>query len=261
LSRRSPTGLELGEWRAWYRRYVRVGRSKFVELDTRTFKTQSEATTFFREMLSRYEPGNRVNDEDSLDLAALLERHPNYVTKIGCGVDHFGVEKTQHGTKCFRVVRVDGSNTDFSYPKCIAGRSPSRKQEVSAAFRQVVRFDLYRARDAFFAEHSDAEGCVTCAESGQRLERVQAHMDHRPPMTFEVIVTTFLAHQGLSPESVDVTTGQDNQVSPEITDKSLCEAFRSYHSRVARLDFVKSTINLAQSSPNRLKTGRVILNA
>lgn len=238
-----------------------MGRAKPVELDTRAFEKQSDATTFFREMLNRYRPGDRVSEEDSLHLAALLERHPEYTTKVGCGVDHFEVQMTEHGTPCFRIVRVDGNGTDFSYPRCISGRAPSRKQEVSAAFRQAVKFGLYEARDAFFATHKDHEGCVTCAVTGERLRRDQAHMDHRPPMTFEVIVTTFLAHRGLSPEDVPLTTGQDDQVSPAITDEALCVAFREYHARVARLDFVKSTINLAQASRNRLKKGRVILQS
>jgi hypothetical protein len=133
------------------------------------------------------------------------------------------------------------------------------RQEVSQAFRQAVKFDLYKARDAFFAEHQDAEGHVTCAASGERIRRDEAHMDHRPPMTFEVIVTTFLAGRGLSLEKVPLTTGLDDQVSPTVTDEGLREAFRAFHRKVARLDFVKSTINLAQASRNRLKTGRVKL--
>ncbi len=236
-----------------------MGRAKPVELATRSFEKQSDATAFFREMLNSYRPGDRVSDEHSLDVAGLLERHPEYATKVGCGVDHFEIEMTEHGTQCFRIVRVDGSGTDFSYPHCISGRAPSRKQEVSAAFRQVVKFGLYEARDAFFATHRDHEGCVTCAVTGERLRRDQAHMDHRPPMTFEVIVTTFLASRGLSLEDVPLTTGQDDQVSPAITDEAMCEAFREYHAKVARLDFVKITINLAQASRHRLKMGRVIL--
>lgn len=78
-------------------------------------------------------------------------------------------------------------------------------------------------------------------------------------MTFEVIVTTFLCGRGLSLDDVPLSTGRDEQVSPEVLDKDLSEAFRSYHARVARLDFVKNTINLAQASRHRLKAGRITL--
>jgi hypothetical protein len=235
------------------------GRSKPVELATRSFDKQGDATLFFKTMLNRYRPDERVSDDDGLDVAALLERHTEYVTKVGCGVDHFEVVMTEHGTQCFRIVRVDGSGTDFSYPHCISQRAPSRKQEVSQAFRRIVRFDLYRARDIFFAAHSDEDGLVACAVTGDRIGREEAHMDHRPPMTFEVIVTTFLCGRGLSLDGVPLTAGKDDQVSPEVTDEGLREAFRIFHAGVARLDFVKDSVNLAQASRNRLKAGRVSL--
>jgi len=236
-----------------------MARGKPVELGTRSFNTQGEASAFFKAMLNRYKPGERVLDEDYLDLAALLERHTEYVAKVGCGVNYFQVAMTEHGTQCFRIVRVDGTGTDFSYPHCISQRAPSRKQEVSQAFRRAVRFDLYKARDAFFAAHIDAEGLVACAATGERISRDQAHMDHRSPMTFEVIVTTFLCSRGLSLDDVPLTTGQDDQVSPEVTDDKLGEAFRAYHTKVARLDFVKDTVNLAEGSRHRLKAARVSL--
>jgi hypothetical protein len=233
---------------------------KPVLLSTREFDSQGEANDFFKEMLNRYQPEQRVSDEDALDLAALLERHDEYNEKVGIGIDHFEVMTTEHGTQCFRIARNDGSGTDFSYPHCVRGRPPSQKSEVSRAFRQCVRFDLYKARDEFFATHRDADGLVRCAVTGERIALDGGHMDHRPPMTFEVIVTTFLEGRGLSYDTVPITQGADNQVSPTITDASLGEGFRRYHSRVARLDFVRDTINLAQSSRSRLRNTRISID-
>ena len=62
---------------------------------------------------------------------------------------------TEHGTQCFRIICIGYSSTDFSYPHCIAQQPPSRKQEVSQAFRRAVRFVLYNARGAFFSTHGD----------------------------------------------------------------------------------------------------------
>jgi hypothetical protein len=238
-----------------------MARGKSVDLATRSFATQTLAMGYFRAMLGRYRPGDRVNDADALDLAALLERHDEYTIKVGCGVDHFEVMMTEHGTPCFRVVRPDGTGTDFSYPHCVTGRPPTRKQEVSQAFRRAVRFDLYRARDEFFAANSDADGLVACAETGERIGPDQAHMDHRAPLTFEVIVTTFLAGRGLSLDMVPITTGRDEQVSPEITEEALAHAFRRYHAQVALLDLVKNTANLSQSGRQRMKPSRIKLAA
>jgi len=237
-----------------------MARGNTVLLATRSFPTQSAATTFFKNMLARYQVGERVADADGLDLAALLERHDEFAQKVGCGVDHFSVMMTEHGTPCFRIERNDGSGTDFSYRHCVTQRPPSRKQEVAQAFRRAVRFDLYNARDAFFAEHEDASGTVACAETGEQITREGGHMDHRPPMIFEVIVTTFLVARGLAVDTVPITTGKDEQVSPEITDHGLREEFRCYHAKVAALDFVKAGANLAQSARHRLRPTRIRLS-
>ncbi len=236
-----------------------MARSKPIDLATRSFETQSDAKTFFKAILNRYRPGERLTEEDGLDLVALLERHTEYVDKVGCGVGHFEVMRTEHGTQCFRIVRTDGSGTDFSYIHCISQRAPSRKQEVSQGFRRAVKLDLYRARDRFFAAHKGADGLVACAVTSERIGRDQGHMDHCPPMTFEVIVTTFLCGRGLSLDDVPLTTGRDEQVSPEVTDEALRDNFRSYHARVARLDFVISSVNLAQAGRHRLRPGRIDL--
>jgi hypothetical protein len=234
-----------------------MARGKPVELATRFFATQGEASAYFKVMLGRYQPGQQVSPDDGLDLSALLERHDEYALKVGVGLRHFEVMMTEQGTPCFRIVRTDGSGTDFSYPHCVRGHPPSRKQEVSQAFRRAVRFDLYRARDTFFQTHKSADGLITCAVTHERITPDQGHMDHRPPLTFEVIVTTFLEGRGLSVENVAITSGADEQTAPDITDGPLAEAFRQYHARIAQLDFVKDKINLAQSARNRVKPGRI----
>ncbi|MEH3116370.1 MAG: DCL family protein [Methylorubrum populi] len=96
-------------------------RGKPVVLDTRSFDNQKMATAFFKSMLNRYRPKQRVSDEDAADLAGLLKRHAEYEEKVGVGIDHFEVMSAEFGTQCFRLVRVDGTGEDFSYPHCIAG--------------------------------------------------------------------------------------------------------------------------------------------
>jgi len=65
-----------------------MARGNSVVLATRSFTTQSAATAFFKEMLARYQIGQRVSDVDALDLAALLERHDEFAQKVGCGTNH-----------------------------------------------------------------------------------------------------------------------------------------------------------------------------
>lgn len=99
-----------------------MARTKPLVLETRSFQSQKEAISFFKSMLNRYRPKQRVSDEDARDLAALLKRHSEYPEKVGIGVDHFEVMSADFGTQCFRLVRVDGTGEDFSYPHCITQR-------------------------------------------------------------------------------------------------------------------------------------------
>lgn len=117
-----------------------MARGKTVDLGTRSFDTQEEATTFFKDMLNRYKPGDQVLYEDGLDLATLLERHTEYVSKVGYGISHFQVVMTEHGTQCFRIVRNDGTGTDFSYRHCISQTAPCRKQEINHALKPAATY-------------------------------------------------------------------------------------------------------------------------
>ena len=96
-------------------------RAKPVVLDTRSFDSKKDATTFFKDMLNRYSPKQRVSEEDASHLSALLKRHSEYQEKVGIGISHFEVMSADFRTQCFRIVRTDGTGTDFSYHHCITG--------------------------------------------------------------------------------------------------------------------------------------------
>lgn len=93
-------------------------------LGDRSFRTRQEALAFFRAMLARYKPDDVVVDADAAYLAELIKRHPEASEKIGPGVHHFEVMHADFGTKCFRIVRRNGTRVDFSYPTCVNARGP-----------------------------------------------------------------------------------------------------------------------------------------
>ena len=105
-----------------------MGRAKSVEIDTRSFRTQSEAMEFFSNILRQYKPGERVREEHEPDLRALLKRHTEYAEKLGPGVAYFFVDvpgdrkykaKLRDPGQCFWVFRADGTKDDFSIRNCI----------------------------------------------------------------------------------------------------------------------------------------------
>lgn len=96
-----------------------MARGKRVELETIEFDNKTIALEFFKAMLNLYIPGDRVSDGDTIHLGALLKRHADYESKIGCGIDHFGVMPGDYGTQCFCVIRQDGTKEGFSYIRCV----------------------------------------------------------------------------------------------------------------------------------------------
>ena len=88
--------------------------AKPITLGPIEFEKRGDAVTFLKAMLSRYDLGDRVNNEDSVILQAAIEHHPNAATKIGCGITHFSVRSADFGSKCFWVNRSDGTTEKFS---------------------------------------------------------------------------------------------------------------------------------------------------
>lgn len=95
--------------------------AKPVTLASIQFAKRGDAVAYLKDMLHRYDVGDRVNADDTVILRAALERHPDFKTKIGGGITHFSVRTADFGTKCFWVNRVDGTTEKFSHTACIYG--------------------------------------------------------------------------------------------------------------------------------------------
>ncbi len=97
--------------------------SKPMTVGSLKFATKGDATAFFRAILHRYRANQKVSEADALDLTALLALHPECAKKTGVGIAHFEVARNIFKTKSFWVVRVDGTEDDFSIGQCISPKS------------------------------------------------------------------------------------------------------------------------------------------
>jgi hypothetical protein len=98
-----------------------MGKARKIAIETRSFAKAGDATLFFRSMLNRYAIGDRLSDNDSRDLTALLKRHDEVDEKVGVGVSYFKVDLAPkpHSGRCFWIVRTNGTEIDFSVPHCL----------------------------------------------------------------------------------------------------------------------------------------------
>lgn len=98
-----------------------MAKARPVNIGNRFFAQVGEATTFFSEMLGRYQPGDVVSAADAADLSNLIARHSEVDEKVGEGISYFMVDRAPepYTGKCFWVVQKDGTKIDFAIKHCL----------------------------------------------------------------------------------------------------------------------------------------------
>lgn len=91
-----------------------------IDIGHLSFKSKKDALNFLKEILNTYSVGDEVNVEHEKILKMALEKHPSREIKIGAGIEKFVVDFGDFRTKCFWIVRVDGTKVNFSYKACLA---------------------------------------------------------------------------------------------------------------------------------------------
>jgi hypothetical protein len=216
-----------------------------IEIGELTFSSKRAAAEHFRAMLYRYEIGEDIPEPDATALRWLLTHHPECEANIGCGVATFAVRHAVHATRCFEVIRSDGSSTDFSYLTCIKGMAPSALTQALQAMRAAVIDDIAEAKRALFRESC---GIVECAVTGEPISLEEARADHAPPKTLRALAIAFLEARGIDPGAF-ITDSEDNQYETRIVDPELAAAWRAYHHRLAAIRIVsRGAHRLAQGS-------------
>lgn len=105
--------------------------AKPVDIGTEHFPTKAAAMARCQEILYAYpgQPGSGAGQPQEVTdpahvafLTALIKRHPEADRRIGSGIAGFKVQVNPQGTgntRCFYVIRTDGSQEDFSIKKCL----------------------------------------------------------------------------------------------------------------------------------------------
>jgi hypothetical protein len=217
----------------------------------KSFRTKTEELAYCKAMLARYRDGETINEEDSRFLLSLLQRHPEARQKIGPGVKRFFRDRTTKGTSCFWVERGNGIPTDFSYKSCVNGKGKTLEQEFAEACREAVQPDLDAAKKAHFEQHGNADGKVPCEVTGELVAIYESHLDHQKPMTFEVIVRTFVTANKLTIRPEMLSISGDAQFVTTFADVDLRQKFREYHNSVADLRITSAKANLSAAGRNR----------
>lgn len=205
------------------------------------FATKTMATERIKHILHETTPSCRLQGEAEAIIRDLVDLHPQAEEKIGCGINRIEV-RTNHVNGAshpgFWIVRVDGSEIDFSYKNCVNGAKPSPKTQFSRACRQAIQSHISVERERFFAEAI----APTCALTGEPLQPRAIHVDHCPPCTFARIVDAFIALYGIDVEAEGLI-GVDSLIVPTLADPVMRDRFVQFHNNHAKLRVISKDAN------------------
>ena len=191
---------------------------------------------YVKRLLEKSEPGVPIDEVDQIELRALIACHPDKDTKIGSGIHSFFVRSTSGVSKCFNILRTDGTEIDFSYHRCYGSADADQTRRVLGAARKIVAPDIYAYRDEVVLE----SGKFLCAESGEEITREDSDVDHYP-VPFADIFSEWKKLNGLSDESITLTTVG---IGCKFTDAALARDFRTFHKEKAKYRILKKEINV-----------------
>jgi hypothetical protein len=212
-----------------------------ITIAGQTFKSKELAKKRARTIMYGVQPGVPLTADERDFILGLLEKHPRRDEKVGCGVaDVFVRLNPKFGkNRSFWLRRRDGSETDFSFEKCLSPVNPVHT--FKSAARNTIHPQVVAARQAAFRG-----GPVTCPVTGVLLKHGEHHVDHEPPATFDRLLADFVRLEGLDPLTVECEGHDDGNVEKSFRDHALAARWAQYHRDHARLRVVSKNANLSQ---------------
>jgi len=218
-----------------------TARRQLYHLGGEVFISKNDMAQHVRTILHRWQPGVPLYGPDDLIVRDLLARHPHAEQKIGIGVRAIVVRRDQRGSnRHFHILRIDGSDEDFSYLQCI--QPSTRKADVTSAFRAAIIDDVMSFKAQFFAGYGALAGSLCCPISYEPLTPAGSHVDHRPPKTFKRLLAQYLAEHTLDIAAIPTYAAPAGE--GKILSGELAAHFRLWHRDHAELRVISSYANL-----------------
>jgi hypothetical protein len=180
------------------------------------------------------------SSEDNAFLFDLLALHPESELKIGCGIAGFKVGPDAYGKRCLWLDRIDGSDTDWSFTKCLL--PPTHERKVREALRYLVKDQVIRFRDLELTRTNE------CAITGYPITATTCHVDHIPPDTFLSLVGRFLQIENIEYNEISIKPTLDGSTFTELENRELGIRWQAFHRENAKLRLTTAKANMSQGS-------------
>jgi hypothetical protein len=224
-------------------------KTQAFQIGNKSFNNKASLILFIKGILNKYDLNACVNNDDLSFLKFLLTLHPDYLVKVGCGVKAIKIKLDGHWgkTRCFHILRIDGTETDFSYLNCI---NNSASKEPLKMFKEAARTAIAEQVVTYLINYIkrtiDSNGKVICEKTRTKILRQEAVVDHTPPITFDKIVMDFLEVKKLDLQQIEYHGFGDNEYNKRFKDEKLAKEFSEYHKRIAKLRVISKHQNLTQ---------------
>lgn len=206
------------------------------------FRTKAAVTDRCRQIIALTPDGCSVAASDLPFLFGLFAFHDEWPEKSRPGVRAVATQTTVQGTRCFVLERIDGSQIDISFAhaiRCLPTtrvRTPQALRDFRDAARRAIAHKTRAFRDSTFREG------LACPITGATLVAADTHVDHEPPLTFDVLLHDFCRSSGIDPLSVAI--GSSGGTVAVIEDAAILAGWRAYHAEHAKLRLVSAIGNL-----------------
>lgn len=207
------------------------------------FKTKKAEIEHFRKYLHESEEWIQLEGQAFNDVCGLIERHPSKDEKIGSGIDAIYVRRNPKfpSQRSFWIRRTDGSETDFSYLRCIDGCDKSSRHWFNIACRYAVTNQTIEFKRQAFIDYET----IVCPMTGEQLTWQSCHVDHESP-TFNELVDAFIQKRKIVLLESLYEKRTDGDCEVRFASFALAEDWRTFHAGNARLRVVSVKANLTR---------------
>lgn len=222
-----------------------------IKIANQEFPTKKAALQFYQNLLAGYQIGEVLSESDKKAVVNLVYRDSDpeeverYELETGDCIKTVIVDAHPDfkRTKCFYLVEANNERTLFSYRLAING-DLSSMQKFTRACRNTVQVELRAFKAARFANRP-----VKCAISGKIVEWEECQVDHKSPLTFSVIVKSFIVSNALDVDLIEYVYQNSSEF---FASPSLSEKFSAFHREMAVLRIVATEENAKLASKARI---------
>jgi hypothetical protein len=97
-----------------------MGKNISVTLGREFFPKKLDVQQRIRLMIESYQLMSYIDEPDKNLCLNLFAHHPDYLKKLGIGIEAIQVRLDDYGHRYFHLHRIDGSDEDISWVKCLA---------------------------------------------------------------------------------------------------------------------------------------------